>query len=111
MRAYYFDNLPGDQRLPHDSGTPVDLADIRKLGVLYWAVPLDSPGGWEPEIDKIAEEQGYKSRDIINVTKEGMGDQYESTIRSFFEECVWRCERFRILADLIAYGHVYHSLL
>jgi hypothetical protein len=91
MRAYYFDNLPGDQRLQHDSGTSVDLADLRKLGLLHWAIPLDSPGGWESEIDRIAEQQSYKNRDTIDVTKEGLGDQYESKIKIFFQELVWRC--------------------
>jgi 1,2-dihydroxy-3-keto-5-methylthiopentene dioxygenase len=91
MRAYYFDNLPGDQRLQHDSGTPVNLADLRKSGVLHWTIPVDTPEGWESEIDRIAEQQGYKNRDTINVTKEGLGDQYESKIKSFFEEFVLRC--------------------
>jgi 1,2-dihydroxy-3-keto-5-methylthiopentene dioxygenase len=90
MRAYYFDNLPGDQRLPHNSETSVDNADLRKLGVLHWVIPLDqdSPGGWESKIDKIAEQRGYKNRDTINVTKEGLGNQYETKLKTFFEECV-----------------------
>jgi 1,2-dihydroxy-3-keto-5-methylthiopentene dioxygenase len=90
MRAYYFDNLPGDQRLPHNSERSVDESVLRKVGVLHWSIPLDqeAPGGWESEIDKIAEQQGYKNRDTINVTKEGLGDQYEAKLKSFFEECV-----------------------
>ncbi len=90
MRAYYFDNLPGDQRLPHNSEIYVDNADLRKLGVLHWTIPVDqnSPGGWETEIDKIAEQQGYKNRDTMNVTKEGLGDQYETKLKTFFEEYV-----------------------
>jgi 1,2-dihydroxy-3-keto-5-methylthiopentene dioxygenase len=88
MRAYYFDNLPGDQRLPHKSERSVDVADLRKLGVLHWTVPQDAPGGWESEIDRIAKQQGYKNRDTINCTKEGLGDQYETKLKSFFEECV-----------------------
>ncbi len=90
MRAYYFDNLPGDQRLPHDSKRSVDNADLRRVGVLYWTIPLDqeSSGGWESEIDRIAEQQGYKNRDRINVTKDGLGDLYESKIKAFFDECV-----------------------
>jgi 1,2-dihydroxy-3-keto-5-methylthiopentene dioxygenase len=88
MRAYYFDNLPGDQRLQHDSGRSVDPPHLRKLGVIHWAIPLNqnSPGEWESEIDAIAKQQGYKNRDTMNVTKEGLGDQYESKLKSFFEE-------------------------
>ena len=88
MRAYYFDNTPGDQRLPHDSGKSVDNADLRKLQVIHWTISLDQEGGWVSEIDRIAEQQGYKHRDMINVTKEGLGDLYETKIKSFFEECV-----------------------
>lgn len=87
MRAYYFDNLPGDQRLPHESERSVDIAALRKIGVLHWTVPLDQKGEWESEIDRIADQQGYKNRDTINVTKEGLGDLYETKLKSFFEEC------------------------
>jgi len=88
MRAYFFDNLPGDQRLPHESERSVDSAVLRTLGVLHWTIPLDQevPGGWESEIDKIAKQQGYKNRDTINCTKEGLGDQYETKLKTFFEE-------------------------
>jgi 1,2-dihydroxy-3-keto-5-methylthiopentene dioxygenase len=88
MHAYYFDNLPGDQRLQHDSGRSIDSNHLRKLGVLHSTIPLaqDGSGGWESEIDAIAVQQGYKNRDTINVTKEGFGDQYESKLKSFFEE-------------------------
>jgi ARD/ARD' family len=88
MRAYYFDNLPGDQRLQHDSGRPTDSNHLSQLGVLYWTIPPDTPGGWEPAIDTIAVKQGYRNRDTINVTKEGLGDLYETKLKSFFEECV-----------------------
>lgn len=90
MRAYYFDNLPGDQRLAHDSGNPVSLDTLQSLGVLHWAIPLDEDGKWEEEINKVAKDRGYKNRDTINVTKEGLGDAYESKIKTFFEEYV-RC--------------------
>ncbi len=37
----------------------------------YWAIPV---AGHEPKIDVLAKEQGYKNRDLINVSKEGMGE-------------------------------------
>jgi 1,2-dihydroxy-3-keto-5-methylthiopentene dioxygenase len=86
MRAYYFDNIPGDQRLPHDSGKPVDLEHLQKLRVRYWTVPQEP--GYEVAIDRIAEEEGYKNRDTINVTKEGLGDLYETKLKGFFDEWV-----------------------
>lgn len=95
MRAYYFDNIIGDQRLLHDSGRPIDPAYLRKIGVLYWTIPVNTAGGYEAEIDKIAEQQGYKNRDTINVTKEGLGDLYESKLESFFDEWVPNCLMMR----------------
>jgi 1,2-dihydroxy-3-keto-5-methylthiopentene dioxygenase len=83
-----FKALPGDQRLQHDSGRPIDIDHLRKLGVRYWTVPLDTVGGYEAEIDRIAKEQGYKNRDVCNVTKEGLGDLYETKLKSFFDEWV-----------------------
>lgn len=73
MRAYYFDNVPGDQRLPHDysPSRPVSLDTLNQLGVKYWNIPVN---GHEPKLNDVAAERGYKNRDQINVSKEGMGD-------------------------------------
>lgn len=73
MRAYYFDNLPGDQRLPHDyiPSRPVSEATLSALNVKFWSIPVE---GHETKIDAIAKERDYKNRDMINVTKEGFGD-------------------------------------
>jgi hypothetical protein len=86
MRAYYFDNIPGDQRLHHDSGRSLDLEYLDRLGLKLRTIPLDTPGGWEAEIDKIAEKSGAPIRDIMDVTKEGLGDQFEYMLEKFFEE-------------------------
>lgn len=85
MRAYYFDNIPGDQRLLHDSGRSVDVSTLSALGVLYWSIPVEN---WQSDIDNIAKERSYKNRDTITVTKEGLGETYESKIKMFFQEYV-----------------------
>ncbi|EIN11302.1 1,2-dihydroxy-3-keto-5-methylthiopentene dioxygenase [Punctularia strigosozonata HHB-11173 SS5] len=97
MRAYYFDNVPGDQRLAHDSGNPVSLETLQSLGVLHWAIQLDEDGNWEVEINNVAKNRGYKNRDTINVTKEGLGDAYESKIKTFFEEHMHEDEEIRYI--------------
>lgn len=73
MRAYYFDNLPGDQRLVHDyvPSQPVPTETLTNLGVKFWSIPVE---GYESKIDAIALEHGYKNRDTINVSKEGLGE-------------------------------------
>lgn len=87
MRAYYFDNLPGDQRLPHDyvPSRPVPPALLESIGVKYWEIPVE---GYEARIDAVAKERDYKNRDMINVSKEGMGEVYEDKIKGFFQEYV-----------------------
>ncbi|KAF8638799.1 hypothetical protein AX17_001858 [Amanita inopinata Kibby_2008] len=96
MRAYYYDNLPGDQRLVHDCNPsrPVSLDVLTSLGVNYWSIPVE---GHEGRIDKIAIEQGYKNRDMINVSKEGLGEVYEEKIRGFFQEHLHEDEEIRYI--------------
>ena len=73
MRAYYFDNLPGDQRLPHDCipSRPVSAEAIESLNIKFWHIPLD---GYETKVNAIAEERGYKHRELTDVSKEGLGE-------------------------------------
>ncbi|KAF7353437.1 1,2-dihydroxy-3-keto-5-methylthiopentene dioxygenase [Mycena sanguinolenta] len=67
----YFDNHPTDRRLPHitNPARPVSAETLAKLGVL-----------------SVASERGYENRDVINVSREGMGSVYEEKIRDLFEE-------------------------
>ena len=89
MRAYYYDNLPGHQTLAHDSGLDVSEELLARLGVLYWNIsPSLGQEAKTEKINAIARERDYKNRDEINVTKEGLGDQYEKKLEIFFAECV-----------------------
>ncbi|KAJ7823396.1 Acireductone dioxygenase ARD family [Mycena olivaceomarginata] len=96
MRAYYFDNLPGDQRLPHDyvPSRAVEPEKLASLNVLFWRIPVE---GYEDAVNQVAKERGYKNRDTINVSKEGMGDIYEEKIRGFFEEHMHEDEEIRYI--------------
>lgn len=81
MRAYYFDNLPGDQRLPHDClpSRPVSEETLSKLSLKHWHIPVDRH---EVEVDEVARQQGYKNRDIINCSEAGLGDVKLPFLRS-----------------------------
>ncbi|KAJ2932568.1 hypothetical protein H1R20_g4570, partial [Candolleomyces eurysporus] len=96
MRAYYYDNLPGDQRLPHDCvpSRPVSAEKLTQINIKFWQIPVE---GYEPKVDAVAKERGYKNRDLINVTKEGLGDIYEEKIKSFFEEHMHEDEEIRYI--------------
>ncbi|KAJ6464960.1 Acireductone dioxygenase ARD family [Mycena sanguinolenta] len=109
MHAYYFDNLPTDQRLPHttDPLQPVSAETLAKLGVLSWHVPIsehgvqnvpeDDPSAHGQAVNAVAKERGYKNRDVINVSREGMGAVYEEKIRGFFEEHMHEDEEIRYI--------------
>ncbi|KAJ7731626.1 Acireductone dioxygenase ARD family [Mycena metata] len=94
MRAYYFDNLPGDQRLPHDyvPSRPVPADTLTALNVRSWKIPVD---GHEDAINAIAHEQGYKSRDTVDVSREGLGDAYEQKMQGFYHEHMHEDEEIR----------------
>ena len=73
MRAYYFDNLPGDQRLPHDCvpSRPVSAEVLEAHDIKFWYIPLDE---YESKVDAIATERGYTNRELTDVSKEGFGE-------------------------------------
>ncbi|KAF8525906.1 Acireductone dioxygenase ARD family [Hysterangium stoloniferum] len=98
MRAYYFDNLPGDQRLPHDyaPSRPVSEETLQALGLKHWHIPI---GGHEPKIDEVARTQGYKNRDVIGITKAALGEAYETRLKTFFEEHMHEDEEIRYILE------------
>jgi 1,2-dihydroxy-3-keto-5-methylthiopentene dioxygenase len=77
MRAYYYDNIPGDQRLPHDHipSHPVSAETLDAIKVKFWTIPVE---GYESKINEIAKERGYKNRDLINCSKKGLGEVSDS---------------------------------
>ncbi|KAK3357456.1 1,2-dihydroxy-3-keto-5-methylthiopentene dioxygenase [Lasiosphaeria hispida] len=100
MKAYYYDNLPGDQRLPHDSGKAVDTSDLAQVGVLYYRIgELDG-------VNQLASERGYKNRDEITVSPEKMGDIYKAKVESFFDEHLHEDEEIRYIRDGAGYFDV-----
>ncbi|OAA53818.1 1,2-dihydroxy-3-keto-5-methylthiopentene dioxygenase [Niveomyces insectorum RCEF 264] len=100
MRAYIFDNQPGDQRLPHDSGKAVDVDALQRLGVLYYRIADTA------DVDRLAAERGYKNRDEIKVSPEAMGAVYEDKVKSFFHEHLHEDEEIRYIRG----GHGYFDV-
>ncbi|KAJ2961169.1 hypothetical protein NQZ79_g3477 [Umbelopsis isabellina] len=96
MRAYYYDNTDLDQRESHDSGKSVSLEDLEKVGVLYWK--FDGANAQE-QLDKLAVERKYKNRDQIVVSPEGLGEAYETKVKSFFQEHLHEDEEIRFILD------------
>merc|ERR1711939_806712 len=93
MKAYIYDDIEGDQRLPHDSGEQVTVDQLKAIGVLPF------PGIELDQVETIARERGYKNRDEINVSKAGLGDIYEEKIKGFFREHLHEDEEIRYIKD------------
>ncbi|TRM55666.1 Acireductone dioxygenase ARD family [Schizophyllum amplum] len=96
MRAYYYDNVAGDQRLLHDSPPSQSVSEerLKELNVLHRNIPL---AGHEQQLDRVMAERGYKHRDKIHVSKEGLGEIYESKIKAFFDEHLHEDEEIRYI--------------
>ena len=58
MKIYFHDNSDADQRLPHE-GQPATVADLEALCV--YATNIQD----QAEVDRIAEERGYRNRDEV----------------------------------------------
>ena len=93
MRAYWFDNLPGDQREPHDSGREATPADLSKLGIVHYVCPNVD------QVDAIAKERSYRNRDEITISPLTMGDAYEDKVKNFFHEHLHEDEEIRYILD------------
>ncbi|CZR59292.1 1,2-dihydroxy-3-keto-5-methylthiopentene dioxygenase [Phialocephala subalpina] len=93
MKAYWFDNEAGDQRIPHDSGRTVSPEYLEKLGVLYYNLSNES------DVDQLAKDRSYKNRDLITVSPEKMGEVYEEKVKSFFNEHLHEDEEIRYIRD------------
>ncbi|KAI9459370.1 Acireductone dioxygenase [Boletus coccyginus] len=100
MRAYYFDGLPGDQTLPHDSGIPTSNATLAALGVILWHVPtpLSVANGYTA-VDTIARDREYETIETMTVTKESLGDRYEEQLKIFYSEHMHEDEEIRYIVE------------
>jgi len=102
MRAYYLDNEPGDPSLPHDSGQPAD-GHLNSINVKHLYIPIDEENNWKSEIETLKNEEMYSSSDIIEITVEKLGDQYEAKLKGFYEEHLHDDDEIRYVLSGSAY--------
>jgi len=102
MYAYYIDS---DSKEPHELTplSPVNVEELANHGVLYWHIEGED---YMTKIDEIAKERNYSSRDEITCSHEGLGDLYESKIKTFFEEHLHEDEEIRYILDGSGYFDV-----
>lgn len=91
MKAYWFDNLPGDQRLPHDSGRLVSPDYLSSLGILHYELPDNLEA-----VNQIASERQYKNRDTVEISPSTLPN-YEEKVKNFFHEHLHEDEEIRYI--------------
>lgn len=98
MRAYYFDNLPGDQRHSHSytPPRPVSVSTLKSINVQHFTIPVD---GYEPELNRIAKENDYKSQDVVDVSRATLGQGYEEKMSKFYREHMHEDEEIRYVLE------------
>ncbi|KAF8427380.1 1,2-dihydroxy-3-keto-5-methylthiopentene dioxygenase [Tirmania nivea] len=100
MRAYLYDNLEGDQRLPHDSGVAVNAATLSRMGVFLQRIP---PGDIDA-LNAVATSRAYRNRDEITFSPAALGAaEYDAKLRMFFEEHLHEEEEIRWIIDGCGY--------
>ncbi|KAK9474109.1 Acireductone dioxygenase ARD family [Dipodascopsis tothii] len=105
MRAYYHDNKPTDQRLPHDDDVEeLSIESLKAVGVLGYN--LSQPGTASSDdaiakIDKIAAERDYKNRDSVLISPDGFGsaEAYKTKLGIFYEEHLHEDEEIRYILE------------
>ncbi|KAI4723928.1 1,2-dihydroxy-3-keto-5-methylthiopentene dioxygenase [Aureobasidium sp. EXF-10728] len=99
MKAYWYDNIEGDQRLPHDSGRPVTPTDLSKLGIICHNYhSLDS-------VNELASSRDYKNRDEVTISPTTLPN-YEEKVKIFFHEHLHEDEEIRYILDGAGYFDV-----
>ena len=90
MRAYFYDNLPGDQRLPHDSGRGLPPTYLASLGITHHSYSPSSP----ELVDSLASDRHYSNRDTIEISPTTLPN-YEEKVKTFFHEHLHEDEEIR----------------
>lgn len=97
MRAYYHDgNNEVDFTADHDSGIEVTLADLDKVGVLYYHLET------EEEVNTVAKQREYRNRDVITLkesTFPGGVELYREKLNVFYQEHLHEDEEIRYILD------------
>ncbi|KAI5202740.1 1,2-dihydroxy-3-keto-5-methylthiopentene dioxygenase [Aureobasidium subglaciale] len=99
MKAYWYDNIEGDQRLPHDSGRPVTPTDLSKLGIICHNYPDLS------SVNALAASRNYKNRDEVTISPTTLPN-YEEKVKVFFHEHLHEDEEIRYILDGAGYFDV-----
>ncbi|KAI4144707.1 MAG: hypothetical protein LQ340_006551, partial [Diploschistes diacapsis] len=105
MKAYYYDDVEGDPRLPHTTQPDLPLSHLSALGVLTAHFPTSSPSSPDG-VNALARQRSYSHRDEITVSPQAMGSVYEDKIKMFFDEHMHEDEEIRYILGGAGYFDV-----
>lgn len=103
VKIYYYkeDDMP--MTAPHDSGEPVAVGELEKLGVFYKYIDVPA------SVDILATERQYKNRDYITLdgaTFPGGEEALNAKLDVFFSEHIHEDEEIRYIIDGTGYFDV-----
>ncbi|CAH2350896.1 1,2-dihydroxy-3-keto-5-methylthiopentene dioxygenase [[Candida] railenensis] len=98
VSAYYHDDkdTPDNFTEAHNSGEPVSLEALEKIGVLYFNIKT------EDELNQVAKERNYKNRDVVNLNLDSFGgdlDAYNAKMQTFYKEHYHEDEEIRYIVE------------
>lgn len=109
VEAYYHDdNDLVDFREAHNSGEPVTLEQLGKLGVIYKFLNT------QDKVDSLAKERNYKNRDTVNISLlsfKNNEDALLAKLNVFYKEHLHEDEEIRYILDGDGYFDIRDSIL
>ncbi|QLQ81642.1 hypothetical protein HG537_0F04030 [Torulaspora globosa] len=96
VQIYIHDNnYNTDFRDPHDSGIPVTLDQLSKIGVFYKYLET------QEAVDTLAQQRNYKNRDVVNISPATFPDEKTllDKLTIFFTEHLHEDEEIRYCLD------------
>lgn len=90
-RFYYYEEDGTSMTAPHDSHRAVEAAQLEKIGVFYANLPQMA------QVDALASQRGYSSRDCIKLSEET--PDLETKLAIFFEEHLHDDEEIRYITS------------
>ncbi|SCU88920.1 LADA_0E12772g1_1 [Lachancea dasiensis] len=94
VEVYFHDNKDNvDFREAHDSGHPVSLDHLARIGVIYKHCST------EEQVNEVALERQYKNRDEVSISSESLGDALLPKLQNFYAEHLHEDEEIRYILD------------
>ena len=107
VKAYVHDNKNDvDSRETHDTGIPVSLERLEKLGVIYRYLKT------QEEVEQLAKERQYKNQDTVNIQLSTFNNDeilFNEKLSIFYEEHLHEDEEIRYCLEGTGYFDIRDS--